>query len=219
MKKYEVIAFDLDGTLTNPERGQLTGFEYALKKHSITYPSREWLKRYIGPPIHDVWQLDFNLSFEKVVEMIETYREYYNVYGWRENDIYPDIHEMLSELKARGYKLAVATGKPEKIAKRILRLFALDSYFDFIGGASEDDSRHRKSDILRYVLEGVGESSDKTVLVGDRRFDAEGARALGADCIGVLWGHGSKDELSAAGFDYIAESPSDVTEYLTKRAD
>lgn len=216
MSKYKVVAFDLDGTLTNPERGQLTGFEYTFKKHGIAYPSREWLKRYIGPPIHDFWQADFGLSLEKVIEMIETYREYYNVYGFRENDLYDGIHEMLSELTSRGYTLVVATGKPEKIAKKILALFDLSKYFDFIGGASEDDSRHRKADVLKYTLDAVGASPESAVLVGDRKFDAEGALALGACSIGATWGHGTVEELEAAGFTALATSPNEVVEYLTK---
>jgi len=210
MKKYKVIAFDLDGTLTNPEKGQLTGFEYAFKKHGIVYPSRDWLKRYIGPPIHDFWQKDFGLSLEKVIEMIDTYREYYNVYGFRENEMYEGIPEMLSSLRSKGYTLVVATGKPEKITKKILHLFDLDQYFDFIGGAAEDESRHRKSDILKYVLDNIGASSEETVLVGDRKFDAEGARALGSDSIGVTWGHGSEEELEAAGFCEIVTTPEQL---------
>ena len=210
MKKYKVIAFDLDGTLSNPERGQLTGFEYAFKKHGISYPSREWLKRYIGPPIHDFWQNDFGLTLDKVIEMIETYREYYNVYGWRENDLYDGIHEMLSALKKKGYTLVVATGKPEGVANKILRFFGLTKYFAFIGGATEDDSRHRKADILKFVLDNIGAKADETVLVGDRKFDAEGANALGADSIGVTWGHGSLSELEEASFGYIVSSPDEL---------
>ena len=210
MKKYKVIAFDLDGTLSNPERGQLTGFEYAFKKHGISYPSREWLKRYIGPPIHDFWQNDFGLTLDKVIEMIETYREYYNVYGWRENDLYDGIHEMLSALKKKGYTLVVATGKPEGVANKILRFFGLTKYFAFIGGATEDDSRHRKADILKFVLDNIGAKADETVLVGDRKFDAEGANARGADSIGVTGGHGSLSELEEASFGYIVSSPDEL---------
>ena len=210
MKKYKVIAFDLDGTLSNPERGQLTGFEYAFKKHGISYPSREWLKRYIGPPIHDFWQKDFGLTLDKVIEMIETYREYYNVYGWRENDLYEGVHEALAALKEKGYTLVVATGKPEGVANKILRFFGLTKYFAFIGGATEDDSRHRKADILKFVLDNIGAKADETVLVGDRKFDAEGANALGADSIGVTWGHGSLSELEEASFGYIVSSPDEL---------
>ena len=214
MKKYKVIAFDLDGTLSNPERGQLTGFEYAFKKHGISYPSREWLKRYIGPPIHDFWQKDFGLTLDKVIEMIETYREYYNVYGWRENDLYEGIHETLAALKEKGYTLVVATGKPEGVANKILRFFGLTKYFAFIGGATEDDSRHRKADILKFVLDNIGAKADETVLVGDRKFDAEGANALGADSIGVTWGHGPLSELEEASFSYIVSSPDELLKIL-----
>ncbi len=217
MKKYKVIAFDLDGTLSNPEEGQLTGFEYTMKKHGIIYPSREWLKRYIGPPIHDVWQVDFGVSFEKVCEMIDTYREYYNIYGFRENEMYDGIPKMLSELKNAGYTLVLATSKPVGIATRIIRLFKLEEYFDFIGGAAEDSSRHKKEDVLRYALENVGAKPEEAILVGDRMFDAEGAAIVGCDSIGVLWGHGSKEELEGAGFTEIVKTPGEVVKYIIKK--
>ena len=216
MKKYKVIAFDLDGTLSNPEKGQLTGFEYAFKKHGIKYPSREWLKKYIGPPIHDFWQEDFGLSLEKVIEMIESYREYFNIYGWRENELYEGIHEMLTSLKNSGYTLVVATGKPEGIANKILKRFDLTKYFVFIGGATEDESRHRKADILKYVLDNVGAKAEDAILVGDRKFDAEGANALGADSVGVSWGHGSAEELENAGFTVIVNSPEEIVKFFAE---
>ncbi len=214
MKRYRVIAFDLDGTLSNPEVGQLTGFEYSFKKHGIVYKNREFLKKYIGPPIHRVWQEDFGVSDKKSYEMIETYREYYNVYGWRENEMYEGIPQMLSSLKEAGYTLVVATSKPEKIATRIIKNFGLNIYFDFIGGASEDPSRHSKENVLRHALSAVGAKPEETVLVGDRKFDAEGAKAVGCDSLGVLWGHGSKEELLAAGFTAVVKSPSEVVDYI-----
>ncbi len=216
MKKYKVIAFDLDGTLSNPEVGQLTGFEYSFKKHGIVYKSRDFLKKYIGPPIHIAWRDDFAVSEEKVVEMIETYREYYNVYGWRENEMYEGIPEMLSELKDAGYTLVVATSKPEGIAKKIITRFGLHVYFDFIGGAAEDSSRHLKEDVLRHALAAVYATPDNAVLVGDRKFDAQGAFAIGCDSIGVLWGHGDCEELYSAGFSTIVKTPKEVVDYIKK---
>ena len=218
MKKYEVIAFDLDGTLTNPERGQLSGFEYAFKKHNIAYPERAWLKRYIGPPIHREWREDFGKSAEEVAEMIETYREYYNIYGWWDNEVYRGIEELLAGLKNAGKKIILATSKPEFIARKILTLFGLDKYFDFIGGAAEDETRHLKEQVLRYSLENIGNPEHSSVvLVGDRKYDAEGALAVGIDSIGVLWGHGSLEELSAAGFTAITETPEQLLSMLTEQ--
>ncbi len=214
MKKYRVIAFDLDGTLSNPEVGQLTGFEYSFKKHGIVYKNRDFLKKYIGPPIHNAWRDDFGLSPDFVQEMIETYRDYYNVYGWRENEMYAGIPEMLSALKCAGYTLVVATSKPCGIATKIIKRFGLDVYFDFIGGAAEDSSRHLKEDVLRFALSAVDASPDEAILVGDRKFDAEGAATVGCDSLGVLWGHGSREELETSGFTAIVKAPKEVVNYI-----
>ena len=211
MKKYSVILFDLDGTLTNPERGLISGFEYAFKKLGIDYGSRVSLGRFIGPPLFEEWQRVFGLTPEKSASTIAKFREYYDVFGWWDNEPYEGIKEALSELKKRGYTLAVATSKPEDTAKRVLNLFDLTKYFDFIGGALRSTERDKKSDVINYVLDSLG-NPDRSlvVLVGDRKFDAEGAQKCGIDSVGVLWGHGSENELSAAGFVKIINSPSEL---------
>ena len=214
MKKYNVIAFDLDGTLTNPERGLLCAFVYCFKKCGVTYESRESLKKYIGPPLYDEWQKDFGWTFNEASAAIEVFREYYNIYGWWDNEVYPGIEELLSELKRRGKKLVVATSKPEETAKKVLRLFGLDKYFDYIAGASMNGSEDLKWQILTRALNNVGAEKSSSILVGDRKYDAEGAKISGIDSLGVLWGHGSREELSAAGFEYISESTEDVLKLL-----
>ena len=208
---YSVILFDLDGTLTNPERGLVSGFEYAFKKLGIDYGERESLKRFIGPPLYEEWQKVFGFTPEESAAAIAKFREYYDVYGWWDNEPYEGIRDTLSELKKRGYTLAVATSKPEDTAKRVLNLFDLTGYFDFIGGALRSTERDKKSDVIRYVLSSLGVSElSRVVLVGDRKFDAEGADAVGIDSIGVLWGHGSAEELSSSDFVEIISSPQEL---------
>lgn len=214
MKKYDVIAFDLDGTLTNPERGLLSAFVYAFKKLGVPYESRESLKRYIGPPLYDEWMKDFGWTFDEASAAIEIFREYYNVYGWWDNEVYPGIDVLLSELKKRGKKLLVATSKPEATAKRVLRLFGLDKYFDYIAGASSNGTNDLKWQILTRALDAVGAEKSSSILVGDRKYDAEGAKICGIDSFGVLWGHGSRDELEKAEFEYISENVESVLETL-----
>ena len=214
MKKYDVIAFDLDGTLTNPERGLICAFVYCFKKLSVPYESKESLKRYIGPPLYDEWMKDFGWTFDEASYAVEIFREYYNVYGWWDNEVYEGIEELLSELKARGKKLVVATSKPEVTAKKVLRLFGLDKYFDYIAGASPDGTNDLKWQILTRALEAVGAEKSASILIGDRKYDAEGAKICGIDSLGVLWGHGSRDELESAGFEYISENTDAVLEKL-----
>ena len=214
MKKYDYIAFDLDGTLSDPEHGLIEGFIYAFKKMGVAdYGDRESLRRFIGPSLYVVWQEEFGFNSETVIEAIEKFREYYNIYGWWDNKVYGGVREMLATLKARGKKLILATSKPEDTAKKIMSLFELDKYFDFIGGAAGDNRDH-KWEVLSYSMRESGAVADNTVLVGDRMYDAEGAAKCGVDSLGVLWGHGSEEELKNAGFTYLAATPEEILELL-----
>ena len=116
-----------------------------------------------------------------------------------------------SLLKDEGHLLYVATSKPEHFAKRILRKFGIAEYFEFIGGAASDKSRDKKIEVLEYVLSALG-SPDRSsvILVGDRKYDAEGARLAGIDSLGVAYGHGTREELLSAGFSLLADTPEDV---------
>lgn len=215
MRKYDVIAFDLDGTLTDPAEGLLNGFEYAFRKVGIEYPNRAWLKKYIGPPLYEEWKREFGFSDEETDRAVLTFREYYNVYGWWDNKVYPGISEMLKRLKAAGLRLVVATSKPENTAKRVLSFFELDGNFDFIGGADGHKNRDKKHEVLTYVLDSAGVSDkSRCILVGDRLFDAEGARACGIDSMAAMWGHGTEEELRSSGFTLYAKTPLEVADIL-----
>ena len=214
MKEYSVIAFDLDGTLSDPENGLIEGFIYAFKKMGVKdWGDRESLRRFIGPSLYVVWQNEFGFNETTVVEAIEKFREYYNIYGWWDNKVYPGIQEMLSVLKAQGKTIVLATSKPEDTAIKIMKLFDLDQYFDFLGGA-KGDNRDHKWQVLDYSLNAVNADRTKAILVGDRMYDAEGAAKCGVDSLGVAWGHGSREELTTCGFTHIADSPADVLTLL-----
>ncbi len=216
MKTYYVIAFDLDGTLTDPENGLVEGFIYAFKKMGVKdYGTRDSLRRFIGPSLYVVWQDEFGFNENTVVEAIEKFREYYNIYGWWDNKVYDGIVEMLSELKKQGKTLVLATSKPEDTAIKIMKLFGLDKYFDFLGGA-KGDNRDHKWQVLDYSLNAVNADRSKAILVGDRMYDAEGAKICGVDSLGVSWGHGSREELETSGFTAIADTTEDVINYLCK---
>ena len=215
MKTYDYIAFDLDGTLTDPEVGLVKGFIYAFDRVGIKYDSPESLRRYIGPPLHEEWKREYGMTEEETKNAIAIFREYYDEFGWAENRVYDGIVELLENLKAAGKTIVLATSKPENTARRIMALFDLDKYFDFMGGASTSSTRDKKWEVLEYSLASVGATDmSKCILVGDRKYDAEGAKICGVDSLGVLWGHGTEDELSAAGFDYIVKTTAEAAEIL-----
>ena len=219
MKKYDVIAFDLDGTLSDPANGLIQGFVYCFKKLGIGYENEEDLRKYIGPSLYEEWQEDFGFTPDEANAAIEVFREYYNIYGWWDNTLYDGIHEMLTELKSAGKKIVLATSKPLDTAKNVLELFGLTGYFDFIGGATSHQN-DQKWQVLNWSLSSVGvdledpDSLAKCILVGDRKYDAEGAKICGIDSMGVLYGHGTKEEIYSSGFTVYAESVSDISKQL-----
>ena len=218
MKIYEVIAFDLDGTLTEPSKGLVASFKFALDKMNIDYGCEENLKKFIGPPLREVWQETYGLSRDEGEKAVQIFRGYFAEYGWWNNEMYDGIPELLETLKSRGKKIILATSKPEIFAKKILELFKIDKYFDFIGGASTDTSRDKKHQVLEYSLKSVGVTSlkdkNKCILVGDRKFDAEGAKICNIDSLGVLYGHGSYEEISTCGFTHFVKTVKDVEDFL-----
>ncbi len=219
MKKYDIVAFDLDGTLSDPAAGLVEGFVYAFRKLGIDYGSRDSLRRFIGPPLIETWMPEFGFTYEEAENAVILFREYYNIYGWWDNKIYPGIKELLEKIKASGKKIVLTTSKPEDTALDILNLFDIRKYFDFVGGASSHKTRERKSEVIEYVLSemGVGTGIDARagcILIGDRVYDAKGAEECRIDSIGVLWGHGTEEEIEESGFTYIAKTPEDILSIL-----
>lgn len=218
MKTYQIIAFDLDGTLTEPSAGIVASFKYAHEKMGIKYSSEEDLKKFIGPPIRDVWTKTYGLSNEQAELAVKYFREYFSEYGWWNNVLFDGVHEMLKTLKSRGKKLILATSKPEKFAIKIMEKFDIAKYFDFLGGASLDGSRDTKESVLSYALSSIGVNTDKekqsAILVGDRFYDAVGAKACNIDSLGVLYGHGSMQEINSCGFNYVVKTVNEICDIL-----
>ena len=208
---YKYILFDLDGTLTDPGLGITNAVMHALKKFNIEVADRSELYKFIGPPLLDSFAKYYGMSNEECQLALQYYREYFKPYGLYENTVYDGIEVLLAELKNKGYKLALATSKPEPFAVEILRHFKLDQYFDFIGGATMDEKRVRKAEVIAYVLESCAITDlSSVIMVGDREHDVLGAKEVGLACIGVLYGYGGREELEAAGASVIVENPEDI---------
>ncbi len=214
MKNYQYILFDLDGTITDPGLGITNSVIHALHKFGIS-DKRENLYKFIGPPLADSFMRYYGFDEEKAKLGIEYYREYYAVKGIFENVVYDGIEEMLKMLKQKGKKILLATSKPEDFAKQILQHFYLDSYFDFVAGATMDEKRVRKADVISYALESYNiQNLDDVLMVGDREHDVLGAKEVGMDCAGVLYGYGSQEELEKAGASYIVKNVEELTKLV-----
>lgn len=214
---YNTILFDLDGTLTDPGEGITNSVAYALEHYGIHNTDRTELYSFIGPPLRQSFERYLHVDAAEGERAVAYYREYYHDRGIFENLVIPGIPELLAHLKAADRKLIVATSKPEGYSKQILEHFGLSTYFDFVAGSCMDNTRTDKAEVIAYALEqcGVAAGAD-VVMVGDREHDVLGAKKNGLQCIGVLFGYGSAEELNAAGAVALAKDAGELEGLLLK---
>ena len=209
--RYETVLFDLDGTLTDPGVGITNSVAYALEKYGIKEGDRRALYKFIGPPLHESFELFYGFSKEMSMEAVAFYREYYSGRGIFECVVYEGVKELLSRLKDAGTTLLVATSKPEMFARMVLGHFGLMEYFDYVAGANMDGTRTKKDEVIRYAMtEGNVWEVSAALMVGDREYDVLGAKRPGIASAGVLYGYGGFEELTRAGADYVVEEAGEI---------
>jgi len=214
---YNTIFFDLDGTLTDPGEGITNSVAHALRKWDIEETDKTKLYKFIGPPLIDSFQKYYGFSLEDARTNVKYYREYFSTKGLFENQVYDGVKELLKFLKESGKKLVVATSKPEKFSIEILKHFELYEYFDFVAGASMDETRTKKDEVIAYALESLGiTEKSQVIMIGDREHDIYGAKAHGLASIGVLYGYGNREEFEKAGATYIVETVGELGDLLNE---
>ena len=207
---YDYILFDLDGTLSDTSAGVTKGVQIALREFGIEAELSDLMK-FIGPPLQYSFTNFCGFDEEQCEKAIAIYRDYYLNGGLYENTPYDGLHELLDKIRETGKFLAVTTSKLESAAVDVLERNGLARHFDLICGASDDGRVTTKTEVLNDFFERAGDpDKSKVVLIGDTHFDAEGAKSVGIDCIGILYGFGTREELEGAGARYIAETVEDI---------
>lgn len=214
---YKYILFDLDGTLLDTFEGVSRSVEHTMEHFGLPVPNEKEMRRYLGPPLIESFQKLAGMSEADAETAVKVFRERYKRLGIYEYGFFEDIGCALDELREMGCTLAVATSKLETVAKIMLEHAGLTDKFAFIGGAVDEPDRRQKSQVVAYVLEKLGNPDKAEVLmVGDRDNDVLGAKANGIACCGVLCGYGSREELEAAGAEYVIEKAENVKNVLNK---
>lgn len=212
--KYNTVLFDLDGTLTDSFEGITRSVEYSLHRLGFQVKSREDLRKFIGPTLKTSFNSFYNLTGEDLDKAVSFYRSRYKDLGWKENALYPNTEDMLKRLTNKGYKLIIASSKPKIFIERILKHFKIDSYFSDVCGADLEGGLQEKDEIIEYAIKNNNLDPLKTVMVGDRLFDAQGALNNKTYFIGALYGFGSMEELDKYPNLLLAETTTQIADFL-----
>ncbi len=213
--RYSAVLFDLDGTIVDSAPGITATLGYTFERLGLPVPTPAALLRWVGPPILDSFRDLAGFDAEQSARALEIYREKYLAEGVYDASLYPGVAEVLHAIHAAGIPLSLATSKPETPARAVLEHFGLIEPFDELTGASDDEVRSAKKDVVEEALrrlEAGGADLSSTVLIGDRHHDVDGAAHHGVPTIFVTWGYGSPAE--AAGAIAVVDTPAQLLEAL-----
>jgi phosphoglycolate phosphatase len=213
----KLAVFDCDGTLVDGQAAVCEAMEAAFAEASLTPPSRTRIRRIVGLSLPQaVRALAPDASAEQQGAIVDAYKSAFRaarVERRLEEPLFEGLRELLTDLHAAGWTLAVATGKSHRGLSLCLSSHAIEHLFTSVQTADHHPSKPDPA-MLAAALADAGAVADEAVMIGDTSFDMAMARAAGVRAIGVAWGYHSEDELRAAGAHAVASDVAELKELL-----
>ncbi|GAA1518720.1 phosphoglycolate phosphatase [Agromyces terreus] len=199
-RTWAAILFDLDGTIVDSAADITDSLAHMFAELGLDVPGREELLAYVGPPLLDSLRLLAGFDDAGAERALAIYRSDYAA-RLTQSPVFPGVAGVLERVHAAGIPMALATSKPESMARVVLDHAGLTSYFTVIAGASDDEVRSTKAEVVADALrrlQAEGVDTTHAVMVGDRGYDLLGAAANDVPTILVEWGYGSPAEAEGA---------------------
>lgn len=214
-KKYDIVLFDLDGTVAESAPGIRAGLTHVIEQMGLDAVDLDDYSQYIGPPLMQTFQKLLHVPGEQAEQAQTVYQTYYNAKGKYRNKLYSGIDTVLKALADADCTAAVCSSKYEPFAQEVVQYLGVDHLFHAVCGSDNTGKRMEKEDVIPYALKTLqAPANAKAVLVGDTKFDAKGARLTGIDFIGVLYGYGTKAGMLQEGAHMFAETPEGLYTHL-----
>lgn len=209
-KNYDAVLFDFDGTIADTGEGIFESVRYAVNALGKEPLNEKQLRSFIGPPIYDSFKNMLSLTDEQTEFAAIKYRECYAQGAMFRLKFYDGIPELLKKLRENGIKTSVASAKPFKFVEAILKHFDMLDSFDYIATPMGDDKPETKCELITRAAGFFGADKNRVLMVGDRKFDIEGANEAGVDSVGVLYGYSKQDELKNAGASFLVNTAKEI---------
>lgn len=208
--KYDLVIFDLDGTILDT-LGELTiSFNHALSNSGIEPVTREIMRSRVGNGARNLVKKSIEAYPDADEDKIlSDYREYYNEHCTENTDPFPGIPELFSSLKTHGIKIAVATNKSDTAARKLCE-HCFPGVIDIVQGHVEGLPHKPDPTIIINMLKTLGINNEKTIIVGDSDVDIQTATNAKTDHISVGWGYKDKDALVENGAVKIVSSAEEL---------
>jgi phosphoglycolate phosphatase len=213
--RWTAVLWDLDGTIVDSAPGITATLAWTFERLGMPIPSPTEMLAWVGPPLLDAFRELAGLDDAGAQEALAIYRDRYREVGVFQAAPYPGVPALLREVHAAGIPTSLATSKPESLARAILEREGLLGELDVITGASEDERRSAKADVVALAVQRLGEAgfdASRPVLVGDRHHDVLGAAERDVPTIFVTWGYGAPEE--SAGSVAIAHDVGELRREL-----
>ena len=212
--KYDAVLFDFDGTIADTGVGIFNSIRFAVAAMGFEPLTDSSLRSFIGPPVFDSFKRELGMTDEQSKKAVEKYRECYIRSGIYQLEVYDGIESLIKELKDKGFKVGIASSKPEKFVRKLVDFLKFNELIDFISAPEGDDAHQGKAVLITNSAKAFGVKKERVIMVGDRLFDINGANEAGVESIGVTFGYGSEKELRDSGATYIANSADDIRKII-----
>ena len=216
--KYDIVIFDLDGTLLNTIGDLAASVDYVMRSRNLPEHTDAEYRQMVGGGIKRLVEralpeaLAANESY--VDECVTQFRRYYVDNIDRHPVPYEGMCELLRDLQRAGVKLAVASNKFQHGTDRLVSKFFGDIDFVAIEGNREGAPLKPDPQIVTGILSRVGIAPERAVMIGDSGIDIRTAQAAGIDSIGVAWGFRFAEELFEAGAKRVVSEVDELRRYL-----
>ncbi len=214
--KYSTILFDFDGTLSDSSKAILPCVFYTYEKLGLDAPDLSRINRFIGPPLADSFRI-IGLPEEYIDRAVDLYREFFNKTHYMDIELFDGIENLLERLQASGARMAVTSIRVEDKLKVVCENLKLERYIPVICGRVAEEGVLSKADVAKRALKQMGNPEGEILLIGDSKYDEEGAAELGIDFIAAMYGFGyeSKDDVEKSVL--IADTVKEIAAFLLEK--
>ena len=220
---YDIVSFDLDGTLVDTAGEIAEAANRALESHGIARRPVGEITQFIGAGTNELMIkvlarvfLEQPTLADKVRadDVLESLDKHYEATTGTTSMPYAGAHEALARLKAAGLRLACTTNKELRHAHRLLDMQRMSSWFDLVIGGDSLPFKKPDARVLRHVASVLGGITQRTAHLGDSHTDVMASRNAGVAAWAVPYGYNAGQPIEASHPDRLFSNLNAVADHV-----